>query len=75
MVMVAAPVASQEAVEKVRSAADEVLFLHVPRHFESVGSFYWDFTQVSDEQVRGLLRVANERASKRGMEGCYEHAA
>jgi putative phosphoribosyl transferase len=74
-VMVAAPVASREAADKVREVADEVLFLYVPAYFESVGDFYWDFTQVSDEEVRKLLRSADERTCKHVRECCHEHAA
>ena len=74
-VAVAAPVASREAEEKVRAVADDVFILIVPRHFESVGAFFWDFTQVSDEEVKALLSVANERASKKLTERCHEHVA
>jgi putative phosphoribosyl transferase len=74
-VVVAAPVASRDAEEKVRAVANDAVFLIVPKYFESVGTFYWDFTQVSDEEVRALLTVANERALKKLTEKAYEHAA
>ena len=74
-VVVAAPVASRDAEEKVRAVADDAVFLIVPRYFESVGTFYRDFTQVSDEEVRALLSVANEGAPKTFTERPYEHAA
>jgi len=47
----AAPVASMEAVMKVRAIADEVVVLSVPEEFFAIGEFYRDFSQISDEEV------------------------
>ncbi len=47
----AAPVASREAIIKVRSIADEAVVLSVPEEFFAIGEFYRDFSQVSDEEV------------------------
>jgi putative phosphoribosyl transferase len=55
----AVPVASREAVEMLQREADEVVCLAAPRDFGSVGGFYRDFGQVSDEEVAALLRAAN----------------
>lgn len=52
----AVPVASVEALEKVRALADEVVCLMTPPHFQAVGQFYRDFPQVSDEAVIALLK-------------------
>ena len=54
----AAPIASREAAALLKREADAVVFLGTPRRFGSVGSFYHDFGQVSDEEVAGLLRAA-----------------
>jgi predicted phosphoribosyltransferase len=54
----AVPVAAEEALEKVRAQADEVVCLHVPPFFYAVGQFYDDFPQVSDDEVISLLRAA-----------------
>jgi predicted phosphoribosyltransferase len=51
-------VAAEEALEKVRAQADEVVCLHVPPFFYAVGQFYDDFPQVSDDEVISLLRAA-----------------
>jgi len=51
----AAPVASMEAVMKVRSIADDVVVLSVPEEFYAIGEFYRDFSQVSDEEVMQYL--------------------
>jgi putative phosphoribosyl transferase len=54
----AAPIASREAVALLKREADAVVVLGNPRRFGSVGSFYRDFGQVSDEEVAALLREA-----------------
>ncbi len=54
----AVPVASTEAVEKVRQHADDVVCLQTPAFFRAVGQFYQDFRQVDDDEVIALLRAA-----------------
>ncbi len=54
----AVPVASSEAVEKVRPYCDEVVCLQAPTFFHAVGQFYRDFRQVDDDEVIALLREA-----------------
>jgi predicted phosphoribosyltransferase len=51
----AVPVASPEAVAKVREHADEVVVLQTPDVFHAVGQFYERFPQVDDEEVIGSL--------------------
>ena len=74
--VVAAPVASRDALKQIEGFADEVVVLHVPEAFESVGRWYWDFTQVSDQEVQDLLRLAMDRlsASKPLSKLCHGHA-
>lgn len=55
-VIVATPVASPEAVERLRTEADAVVVIDVPHYFMAVGQFYRDFRQVEDDEVRALLR-------------------
>ena len=55
-VVVAVPVAPPDALESLRSRADEVVCLHVPADFRAVGQFYADFSEVSDEQAIAILR-------------------
>jgi putative phosphoribosyl transferase len=55
----AAPVASREAVALLKREADAVVCLAAPRTFGSVGAFYRDFGQVSDEEVVALLKAAS----------------
>ena len=58
----AIPVASPEAVEKVRAYADEVVCLHTPGFFYAVGQFYRSFPQVDDAEVVAQLRGASKPA-------------
>jgi len=55
----AVPVASREALEMLQREADDVVCLSAPRNFGSVGAFYRDFGQVSDEEVVALLKAAS----------------
>ncbi len=50
-IVVAVPVGLQETLERLRAEVDEVFCVHIPRRLASVGQFYEDFSQVSDEQV------------------------
>jgi putative phosphoribosyl transferase len=54
-VVVGVPVAAESSCEAMRAEADEVICLHTPEPFRSVGLWYQDFSQTSDEQVRALL--------------------
>ena len=51
----AVPVASPDALEKIRPMADDVVCLHAPAHFQAVGQFYRHFPQVDDKEVIALL--------------------
>ena len=60
----AVPVASPEAVDKVRTYADEVVVLRTPAYFSAVGQFYAHFPQVEDDEVIALLRAQRPKATK-----------
>lgn len=53
----AIPVASTDALQKIRPMADEVVCLQAPEDFQAVGQFYRHFPQVDDEEVIALLRA------------------
>ena len=57
-VVVAAPVASPEAVRLLEELADEVVCLRVPADLRAVGLSYRDFSPVREEEVRRLLQSA-----------------
>jgi putative phosphoribosyl transferase len=58
-IIVAVPVASVEARERVATVADEVVCPYTPEFFSAVGQWYRDFDQTSDEEVRDLLERAH----------------
>ncbi|MFN4071880.1 MAG: phosphoribosyltransferase [Thermus sp.] len=53
-VVVAVPVASPDAVERLKEQA-EVVALSAPRDFAAVGAYFMDFGEVTDEEVEALL--------------------
>ena len=57
-IVVAAPVASANAVERLRRVADQVVVLLIDPDFDAVGRYYDSFTQTTDEQVLELLKAA-----------------
>jgi predicted phosphoribosyltransferase len=57
-VIMAAPVASVDAMVRLRRAADAVVTLFVDADFESVGRYYDEFLQTSDEEVMMLLAAS-----------------
>lgn len=61
-IIVAAPVASREAQQRLETVADEVRCLLIPDELASIGSWYDVFPQSSDDEVRELL----DRAARRG---------
>lgn len=63
-VIVAVPVGTPEAVERLSTRADEVVVAHVAPELRGVAEFYDDFTQTSDEEVHDLL--ARGRAQNTG---------
>ena len=65
-IVVAVPVAPPDAVQALEEVADEVVCLATPQPFFAIGSCYRDFTQVSDEEVRGLLAAEPHREAERG---------
>ena len=54
-IVVAAPVASTNAVERLSRVADEVQVLWVDPDFDAVGRYYDVFSQTSDQEVLELL--------------------
>jgi len=54
-IVIAVPVASQQAAQKLSEAVDEFVCVWIPSQFRSVGEFYADFAQVSDEEVIQML--------------------
>ena len=55
-VIIAAPVASTHAVERLRRVADDVAVLFEDAGFDAVGQYYDEFSQTTDAEVVALLR-------------------
>ncbi len=62
-VVVAVPVSSQDAAEKIRADADELIALDVPSSFMAVGEYYEQFPQLEDEEVISLMEQARDLKS------------
>ena len=54
-IVVAVPVSSVEARDRIAALADEVVCLEAPLVFSAVGQWYRNFDQTSDEEVCALL--------------------
>jgi putative phosphoribosyl transferase len=65
-IIAAAPVASEEALELLRSEGAELCILDVPRDFYSVSQFYESFSQVEDEEVIRIISGWRETPRKGG---------
>jgi len=63
-IIVAAPVAAHSTCDEFRDELGTICVCAlVPFHFDAVGSWYMDFAQTTDDEVRGLLeRAANSEA-------------
>jgi putative phosphoribosyl transferase len=59
-VVVAVPVGSPSTCQELRREVDEVVCALTPDHFYAVGQWYRDFSEVSDETVRDLLRRSGD---------------
>jgi putative phosphoribosyl transferase len=63
--VIAVPVAAESTYRKMRAEAEEVICGLLPDPFFGIGQFYDDFSQTSDEEVRGLLaQAADEEREK-----------
>ena len=58
-IVVAAPVASREAAELLRTEADSVVILQTPEMLFAIGGWYQHFEQLEDDEVTALLARGN----------------
>jgi len=59
-IVVAVPVAAPQTCDEFRAEIDEVICAETPEPFQSVGLWYEDFSQTTDEEVRELLAKAGK---------------
>lgn len=57
-IVIAVPTAAPDTCAELESMADEVVALMKPQNFRSVGQWYEDFPQTTDDEVRQLLAEA-----------------
>lgn len=57
-IVVAVPVSSAEAYRELSTGVDEIICVEIPQPFNSVGLWYDNFPQTTDEEVCDLLRQA-----------------
>ncbi|BDI14736.1 phosphoribosyl transferase [Nostoc cf. commune SO-36] len=59
-IVIAVPVAALESCQKLETQVDKIVYVSTPSPFNSVGLWYEDFPQTTDEEVRDLLAKALE---------------
>lgn len=60
-IVLAVPVASQDALRKVEGQVDQSVVLEAPEYFQAVGQFYHQFEPVTDKEVIYLLEASSSR--------------
>jgi predicted phosphoribosyltransferase len=60
-IIAAAPVASSEAAELIRSEADTIVILQTPAALFAIGQWYEQFEQLEDREVCDLLALSRKR--------------
>jgi putative phosphoribosyl transferase len=53
---IAAPVAPLKILDNLNELADKVIVLETPEPFIAIGRFYEDFAQVTDDEVKKIMR-------------------
>ena len=56
-VIVAVPTAAADTCEEFKAEVDEIVCVETPEPFYSVGTWYENFSQVTDSQVREMLEL------------------
>jgi len=62
-IIVTAPVASTDAVVRLRRVANDVEVLEVDADFQAVGQYYSEFSETTDAEVIALLHASVDRAA------------
>ena len=63
-IILAVPVASHEAYDKLLREVDNFICPYIPKRFDAVGTFYKDFQQVSNEEVIRLLKSVEKTKAR-----------
>src|SRR5918996_37967 len=54
--LIAVPVAPRSILKNLNQVADDVIVLYTPEDFMAVGAFYHDFAQISDDEVKQIMK-------------------
>ena len=63
-IIIAVPVAPYDTAVKIRSKVETFICPNIPVNFRGVGEFYYDFSQVSDEEVIHLIEEMRRTPTK-----------
>lgn len=63
-IIIAVPVASRSAVQKITPEVDELIVIYIPDTFYGVGAFYNDFREVTDAEVLYYLNKLDLKLPK-----------
>ena len=63
-IIIAVPVAPYDTAVKIRSKVETFICPNIPVNFRGVGEFYYDFSQVSDEEVIHLMEEMRRTPTK-----------
>src|ERR671919_1026117 len=54
--LIAVPVAPRSILKNLNQVADDVIVLYTPEDFMAVGAFYHDLPQISDDEVKQIMK-------------------
>jgi predicted phosphoribosyltransferase len=54
--VISAPLAPAEAIPDLYKIVDKVVVLHTPEPFIAIGRFYAEFDQVTDDEVKKIMK-------------------
>ena len=65
--IVAVPVSPQDTFLKLKGLVDEIICLETPEDFLAIGDFYYDFEQLTDEEVMQLIQNDKKNRSSKNI--------
>lgn len=74
-IVVAAPVAPPDVIDRLSGEADDVVTVEQPHPFHAIGQFYSDFTQTTDREVGDLLQRSANTVTRRLSDSTVSSAA
>ena len=74
-IVIAAPVAPQSTIDRLKREVDDVVCVAVPEMFYGVGQFYEDFSPTPDEEVNELLDESSRQRGEKQDRGVWSRAS